>query len=96
MFDSLRSNGDSARMHWSTPPGQVPVPSNADGHGRMEVDHVIPLDKGGDPWDLANLQALCRDCHIKKTRRENRRTPTPAEKRWQKAGLGIGLMRNRY
>ena len=62
--------------------------------GRLEVDHVIPLDKGGDPWDLANLQALCRDCHIKKTRRENRRTPTPAEKRWQK--LVRELVSGRY
>ena len=23
--------------------------------GRMEVDHVVPLDRGGDPWDMANL-----------------------------------------
>ena len=24
-------------------------------------------DRGGDPWDLDNLQTLCRDCHIAKT-----------------------------
>ena len=33
--------------------------------GRMEVDHVQPLNRGGDD-DLANLRALCRTCHIKR------------------------------
>ncbi len=28
--------------------------------GRLECDHITPLDRGGDPWDLDNLQALCR------------------------------------
>ena len=31
-----------------------------------EVDHVIPLYKGGTN-DLTNLEALCRNCHGKKT-----------------------------
>jgi hypothetical protein len=31
-----------------------------------EVDHIIPLYKGGTN-DLHNLQALCRNCHGKKT-----------------------------
>ena len=39
--------------------------------GRLECDHVISLDRGGDPYDPDNLQALCRGCHIEKTRREN-------------------------
>lgn len=31
-----------------------------------EVDHIIPLAKGGpDSW--GNLQMLCADCHSKKT-----------------------------
>ena len=38
---------------------------------RMEVDHVTPLARGGDPYDPANLQALCFRCHRAKTRREN-------------------------
>ena len=47
--------------------------------GRLECDHVIPLEAGGDPYDLSNLQALCRGCHIAKTRREGppRRVPEP-------------------
>ena len=50
--------------------------------GRLEVDHIRPLHKGGDPWSLDNLQTLARGCHIAKTRRENQRTPTPAERAW--------------
>gem|GEM_PF-4715379 len=29
------------------------------------------LEAGGDPYDLSNLQTLCRDCHHEKTAREN-------------------------
>lgn len=32
----------------------------------MEVDHVIPLHKGG-PDDDTNLQGLCGGCHKAKT-----------------------------
>lgn len=49
----------------------------------MEVDHRVPLDKGGDPWDPANLQSLCRGCHFEKTAGENRRALTPAEAQWR-------------
>ena len=41
--------------------------------GRFEVDHVVPLDAGGDPYSPANLQALCRKCHHEKTGRELRK-----------------------
>ena len=51
--------------------------------GRLEVDHTVPLQRGGDPWALDNLQTLCRGCHLTKTRRENRREPTPAEQAWR-------------
>ena len=39
--------------------------------GRLEVDHIKPLKDGGDMWDLANLQSLCRPCHFQKTASEN-------------------------
>lgn len=37
-----------------------------------EVDHVVPVKNGGEFWDDNNLQALCKSCHSRKTRRENR------------------------
>ena len=55
--------------------------------GRLEVDHVTPLEWGGSPWSTANLQALCRGCHVRKTAAENEaaraRKMTPAELRWR-------------
>ena len=53
--------------------------------GRLEVDHKRPMNKhlDLDPYDLANLQTLCRSCHIEKTRVENRRPLTSAEARWR-------------
>ena len=39
---------------------------------RLEVDHIVPLQWGGDPYDLDNLQALCAfPCHREKTISEN-------------------------
>ena len=52
--------------------------------GRLEVDHIRGLELQGLPWELGNLQTLCRGCHIRKTRRENRRPPSPDEQRWQR------------
>ena len=57
--------------------------------GRLECDHVTPLQMGGDPYDPSNLQTLCRTCHIAKTRRENRRPLTPAEARWRELVAAI-------
>ncbi len=51
--------------------------------GRLEVDHIIPLSQGGREH-TDNLQTLCRDCHIRKTARENSRPLTAAEKRWSR------------
>ena len=39
--------------------------------GRLEVDHIKPMDLGGAKYDKSNLQALCRPCHFAKTAREN-------------------------
>jgi 5-methylcytosine-specific restriction protein A len=33
----------------------------------LDVDHIVPLSKGGERLDFDNLQALCRRCHNKKT-----------------------------
>ena len=50
--------------------------------GRLECDHVRPLHQGGDPWDLGNLQTLCRGCHVAKTATESRR-PDPDRAAWR-------------
>ena len=57
--------------------------------GRLEVDHVRPLNKGGDPWELSNLQTLCRGCHIAKTRGEQSKPPSPARSKWDKLVEGL-------
>lgn len=42
-------------------------------HGRVEgaaeVDHVLPLSRGGTN-DADNLQSLCKTCHSRKTGKE--------------------------
>ena len=40
-----------------------------------EVDHIIPHSQGGDDR-LANLQAICRACHKRKTAQEGVRGRT--------------------
>ena len=32
-----------------------------------EVDHIVPLARGGARLNPANLQSLCKRCHSKKT-----------------------------
>ncbi|MEW6862414.1 HNH endonuclease signature motif containing protein [Trueperella pyogenes] len=43
-----------------------------------EVDHILPLDRGGT-HDEENLQALCKPCHSAKTARQ--------DGRWGKHGI---------
>jgi len=38
----------------------------------MEVDHVIPLDQGGDRYAMSNLRGTCSACHHAKTAQEAR------------------------
>ncbi len=34
------------------------------------VDHIVPINKGGAPLDLNNLQSLCYACHNRKSGQE--------------------------
>lgn len=45
------------------------VKCNADAE---DVDHIVPLAQGGEPYALGNLQSLCRACHHHKTQQEQR------------------------
>ena len=51
--------------------------------GRLECDHVVPLRKGGAPFDMDNLQTLCRPCHLAKTADDAGRGPDPERDRWR-------------
>ena len=52
--------------------------------GRLECDHIVPLRAGGNPFELRNLQTLCRSCHIKKSARFNRKPDSPDVAAWRK------------
>jgi 5-methylcytosine-specific restriction enzyme A len=47
------------------------VRCNAAGRTRLatEVDHIVPLHKGGEDSD-SNRQGLCSECHVEKTRED--------------------------
>jgi 5-methylcytosine-specific restriction endonuclease McrA len=38
----------------------------------LDVDHIVPIGRGGAPLDPTNLRTLCRTCH---NRKRTRRTP---------------------
>ena len=56
---------------------------------------LTPLEDGGAPYDPANLQTLCRGCHIHKTTDENRaRRPVPPEvQRWRDLVREVATLR---
>ena len=40
-------------------------------HGRqLHADHIVPISKGGDRYDVANGAARCVACHARKTNAE--------------------------
>ena len=51
--------------------------------GRLECHHVQALHRGGDPYELANLAALCRSCHIQTTAAETR-SKNPEREAWRR------------
>lgn len=34
--------------------------------GPFHVDHIKPISKGGDEWDLSNLELSCPKCNLSK------------------------------
>ena len=55
----------------------------------LEVDHKVPLEKGGD-HSKNNLQVLCAVCHKAKTQAENRMHPVAGQDDWSE-----GLLKDR-
>jgi 5-methylcytosine-specific restriction protein A len=45
------------------------------------ADHVVPLARGGAPYDRSNVQALCWKCHARKTGRESAAAKKEAARR---------------
>lgn len=37
-----------------------------------DVDHIVAIEDGGDPWARDNLTGYCHPCHSRKTNREVR------------------------
>ena len=50
--------------------------------GRLEVDHIIPVQFGGGWWAQAGLQTLCRGCHFDKSRADLA-GPDPERDAWR-------------
>ena len=48
--------------------------------GYLEVHHIKPLHKGGDAFDMTNLMALCKTCHLKAHGHDK----TPQQREWLK------------
>ena len=49
--------------------------------GRLEVHHLIPLERGGSALDPVNLLTLCRGCHIAVHIRE--KDCDPERRKWR-------------
>ncbi len=62
--------------------------------GDLECDHVMPVEEGGKS-DLDNLQALCRDCHMAKTRRESGAELTEDQLAWERFAAAPPRKRDR-
>lgn len=50
---------------------QQPMCEECERRGRLTpaqmVDHIVPINKGGTPLDMDNLQSLCNACHARKS-----------------------------
>lgn len=37
----------------------------------LDIDHIIPIRQGIDPFKKENLRVLCKECHKEKTKLDN-------------------------
>ena len=61
---------------------RLPLPLMRQGAGRLEVDHIVPVQFGGAWWGPGRLQSLCRACHFRKSRAEAVK-PNPERDAWR-------------
>lgn len=38
------------------------------------VDHIVPINEGGNPFDWDNLQSGCHQCHNRKSQKESQKS----------------------
>jgi len=50
--------------------------------GATTADHVVPLSKGGHPFDPANLRAAHRSCNSSRGAASPSVSATPTSRRW--------------
>ncbi len=73
--DSQRTNKDERRLYQSARwrkmraivLAEEPLCRACRWAASREVDHIVRMQDGGDRWDRANLQGLCKPCHSTKT-----------------------------
>lgn len=67
IFD-LRKRWDKDAEFYKWKAGPITYHSLGDNTGDVwQVDHIIPLHKGGDGIGLENIQVVCKSCHLRKT-----------------------------
>ncbi|MYG26746.1 MAG: HNH endonuclease [Boseongicola sp. SB0677_bin_26] len=54
--------------------------TNCGAAGRLEAHHEPPLRAGADPYDLAGIRTLCRNCHLQHHQGESE---TPGRAEWR-------------
>jgi 5-methylcytosine-specific restriction enzyme A len=74
------TNGVYKRRKWELTRRAVlardPICKVCDSALSTEVDHIVPLAQGGEPYRLDGLQGICSPCHWAKTGRENANRPS--------------------
>lgn len=66
------------------PPCSLPLNPNAPPQTpeATEVDHIVELINGGDPYAASNLRALHRRCHIERHRQTQPTQPLTNSNAW--------------
>ena len=61
----------------------------------LEVDHIQARHQGGDNMP-ENLQTLCRECHITKTKQDHGHAVIPELEEWNRFARAKGITKRKY